>query len=112
MDDASMQRNVEEHHESPETRGEWALSVAALPGATLDEIIEAAREILHGKYRWTVVARLVDAGYPVVEDDPPHALVMLSGPMTIELGERLRALFGGENDNPYHKERKRNGGKL
>ncbi|MGC1405602.1 MAG: hypothetical protein WA938_02560 [Candidatus Dormiibacterota bacterium] len=77
----------------------------------LDEIIEVAREINHGKYRWTVVGRLVEAGYPVVEDQPPHSLVMLNGPMDAATAESLRGLFDAENVNPFARERRVLGGK-
>ena len=104
-------RNAEEHHRNPQTRGEWALSVASLPDCTIDEILEQAVRIKNRQCRTTRAGTLREAGYEVVSDRPPHALVMLDGPLTEGTCRELRALFSVQIDNPYHNERSNRGTK-
>jgi hypothetical protein len=106
MESWKMQANVDIHYADPETRGEWALSIASLPGATADEIVRDAPFVKQSVYRIGNAADLIDAGFRLVEDDPPHALILLDGRPDEETFERLRALFPKQVENPYSKERK------
>lgn len=103
----TLQRNAQEHFASPLTPDEWALSVSSLPGATHDEIVAEATEIVQRKYRVAIAADLFAVGFVVVEDDPPHALLLLDAEPTDETCELLRTLFIEEFTNPYHEERTR-----
>lgn len=111
MADETLRKNVDEHFGSPETADEWAMSVASVHGVPHAEVVAQAPTITQRTYCWTTAGRLIDAGYPVVEDEPPHALVLLPGPVTAEMAEELRTLFDGHAENPYYMERKRHGGR-
>ncbi len=109
MESSKLQRNAEEHFHAPSTRGEWALSVASLPGATADEIVAAAPQIRQRCYRTATAGQLTTAGYDVVADDPPHALVLLPSEPTEDVCLQLRELFADEFPNPLFYERKQRG---
>ncbi|MGH7641748.1 MAG: hypothetical protein ACRENX_01815 [Candidatus Dormibacteria bacterium] len=111
MADRDLERSVAAHHADPDCREEWALSVSSSPDATAAKIVEASIWLNHRTYRWTRASKLFDAGYRVIEDEPPHALVLLPGPMTPKIGGELRAVFDTEEENPYHGERKLHSGK-
>ena len=102
----TVMRNIQEHHADPETRGEWAMSVSSLPAMTADLIVAADENIRQAVYRFTTAQAIRDAGYEVVSDEPPHALVLLSQEPTDETIEQLQTLFSEQADNPYRNERK------
>jgi hypothetical protein len=106
MESWKLQMNVEEHFNDPRTRGEWALSVASLPGRDHTGIVAEAWQIRQRQYRVTTVSRLTDAGYAIVADGPPHALVLLPDAPTEEMWSELRALFDQECDNQHFEERR------
>ena len=82
--------------------GEYALSVAAWPGYDVDEIAlhPDADFLIQGKVRVATAKTLRERGYNAVEDDLPHALILLPGPPTEETWEELRALFSDVRPNP------------
>ena len=104
-----LSRNAEEHHANPHTPDEWALSVAFGPDPA--QIVADCPFITQHHYRWTSARRLVEAGFVLVEDEPPHALLLLPGPVTAEMATELRSLFDQEEENPFYRERKSYGGR-
>jgi hypothetical protein len=106
MESTTLELSTAEHYQNPSTRGEWALSVFSLPAMSHQGIVAASEDIRHRVYRVATAGNLIDAGYPVVADDPPHALVKLINEPTEEMWTELRMLFAEEHENPFYKERK------
>jgi hypothetical protein len=109
MDDEKLQRNAEEHHGHPRTKGEWALSVATIAGANEAEVVASAGSIRQRVYRVSTAGVLADAGFAVVSDRSPHGLILLDGWPDGGTCERLRVLFSGDHVNPHYEERRRRG---
>lgn len=110
MESSKLEASAQTHFNDPETRGEWALSVATLPSASHEEIVVAADWIKQRVYRFGTVGTLVQAGFPVLADDPPHAVLMLLTEPTEEMWAALRLLLPNQFNNPLFEERRlRNG---
>jgi hypothetical protein len=77
-----------------------------LARASHEEIVAAAEWIRQRVYRVAVAESLLAAGYPVLADDPPHALVMLGKEPTEEMWTELRLLFSEQFDNAMYQERR------
>jgi hypothetical protein len=103
MESWSLLEAIEEH--GFDFRGELALSVATMPGLTANEIAldDRSKFLTQGKMRVTTVGALRSAGYEVVEDDEPHALVLLPQKPDEAMLEELRAIFAETRDNPRRK---------
>ena len=110
MGSESLQANAEEHFHNPATHGEWAISVASLPEASAEEVVAAAHQILHRKFRVADADALADAGFVPVQDNPPHALLLLPSPPDEDMWVQLRTLFNDVRTNPYYQERRDHAG--
>lgn len=73
--------------------GEWAISVASLPGATADDI--AGQSPYPGRWmRVSTVGEVRALGHDVVRSGkPPHADLILASEPTEEVWEDLRGVF-------------------
>jgi hypothetical protein len=99
MDSAYLQIAAEDHFDE---RGEWAISVASIPGKNAEEI--AAASPIVRRYRRMRVGRagaFKAAGFIVEADEEPHALVVLPGEPDDRTWNELRSLME-ERDNPYY----------
>ena len=105
MSDEKLQSNAEAHYHDPATKGEWALSVASLPGAESHKIIAASDFIRQRVFR-SSQGNDLEGEFEVVTDDPPHALILLDEWPNPETCARLRALFSENQLNPLFDERR------
>ena len=95
--------------EGKQTKGEWALSVASLADTSAAGIVGAAKQITQPKYHVASSRTLIEAGFALAEDKPPHALLFLDGEPDEGTWDQLRALFPAVRENPHYKERSRYG---
>ena len=116
MADEYLLINAQTAYESPRFRGQWILSAVSLPDQPAEEIVRLSPQITQAQYHVTTAGQLIDAGFPAVEQNPPHAQILLNEslagePPTHETWETLRFIFGEGVDNPFYPERKRSGAK-
>jgi hypothetical protein len=99
-------KSILAHHDR---HGVYGLSVAALPGAPIDEVLRAA-SFPHSVCRVSTVASIEAAGFSVVRDPEPgfesHALVVFPDVPSLAQAERLVSRFGRMIDNPYRRQRR------
>lgn len=99
MQPRDMHVNAYTHYDHT---GEFALSVFAVPGWTIEEITRAAG-IPNGQIRGATVGRILDAGYEIVRSQPPpgHADIRLPNPPTDQDWVALRDVFDDPIQNPH-----------
>ncbi len=109
MASEKLRVNVETHYHDPATRGEWAMSVAAIAGLDHIEIVRRVWAIKQRVYRMALAGDLMNAGYPVIADGPKHALVMLPPEPDEPVWSDLRRVFADTHPNPFAAERRQHG---
>lgn len=111
------------HFLHPRTPPEWGLSVAAMPRATEENVLKAARHLRQSHYRVASV-QAVHALNPdplavpaeqagsmqwlsLLWDHNAHGLLLANQEPTMELVTLIAGLFGPAKVNPYYEERSR-----
>jgi hypothetical protein len=99
MESQTMMTNAQVHN--AECPGEWALSVAAVNGWTVEALAMAA-PFPNRQMRVSTVGAIRALGHDVrpTIDDPPHADLVLSREPDEELWEELRGAFDPPIPNP------------
>jgi hypothetical protein len=99
MEPRVMQVGAETHYEDC---GEFAISVASLPDASIEDITRMAL-LANNQIRVSTVGRIRACGYEVVPSEPPpaHADLKLPNPPTDDDWETLRSIFDDPIPNPH-----------
>jgi hypothetical protein len=110
-----MKINADTHRDTildREDRDEWALSIAADPSASVDQICaDAVGKIRnfdgYSKIRVSTAGALRSHGFPVFVDRSPHGLIVLPPSPTEETCATVIDCFGDPISNPVYKGRHR-----
>jgi hypothetical protein len=99
MEPRVLQVNAQTHYDDC---GEFALSVASLRDASIEDITRVAL-LPNNQIRVSTVGRIRSCGYEVVPSEPPpaHADLKLPNPPTDDDWETLRSIFDDAIPNPH-----------